>query len=137
MGLGMVRIAQGGWRDRRGAAAMEFALVAPLLTMMIVGIVQYSVLFFTYNSMLNAARSGARSVSIGARTTATVIADMKSGLPGWVPADSVTATAVETTVSGATRVTTTVTIPAANGTMLGLLPMPTNLQARAVMVKEV
>lgn len=46
--------------DRRGASAVEFALAAPLLFMVMIGIVQIGLLFSAYAGMANAVNEGAR-----------------------------------------------------------------------------
>ena len=52
-------------RDRRGAAAVEFALVMlPLLTLML-GTIQYGWYFFTSQSASSAARETARRIVVG------------------------------------------------------------------------
>ena len=47
--------------DRRGVAAVEFAFVAPLFVVMVVGLVQLSSLLDTYNQFAMAAREGGRA----------------------------------------------------------------------------
>ena len=48
----------------RGAALVEFALVAPLLLVVIAGIVDFGFLFQRYEVLTNAAREGARLGSL-------------------------------------------------------------------------
>ncbi|MDO9556350.1 MAG: TadE/TadG family type IV pilus assembly protein [Coriobacteriia bacterium] len=43
-----------------GAAAVEFALVAMILVMLLVGIIQFGYLFYQWNEITHAAREGAR-----------------------------------------------------------------------------
>jgi Flp pilus assembly protein TadG len=49
----------------RGAAAVELALVLPLLLLMVGGIVDFGRFFYTQNIVVNAAREGARSRALG------------------------------------------------------------------------
>lgn len=56
-------------RDR-GAAAVEFALVVPLLLGLIFGIVEFAMLFSQSSALANAARSGARIGSVNLVTRA-------------------------------------------------------------------
>ncbi|MGV8970884.1 MAG: TadE family protein [Rhodoglobus sp.] len=56
-------------RDRNkegetGAAAVEFALVLPVLVLLIMGLVEFSLLFNAQISVMNAAREGARVMAI-------------------------------------------------------------------------
>ncbi|WP_373922144.1 TadE/TadG family type IV pilus assembly protein, partial [Duganella sp. Leaf61] len=58
-----VRVAR---RNRqRGAAVVELAVVAPILTIMGLGTVQYSQLFFAKNQLDHAAMLAARAGSVG------------------------------------------------------------------------
>lgn len=47
-------------RDERGAAIIEFALVAPLLLALVWGIIETGRAFYTVNSLASAVRDGAR-----------------------------------------------------------------------------
>jgi len=56
------------WSDRlrrsdRGAAAVEFALIVPVLTMLTLGILDAGLLFFKWTAIGQGARAGARAVS--------------------------------------------------------------------------
>ncbi len=46
--------------DRRGAAAVEFAFVAPVLFLLTLGMIELGMILFEYHRMGEAARSGAR-----------------------------------------------------------------------------
>ncbi len=52
-------------REDRGAAAVEFALILPVLILLIFGIVQYGIYFWARSSAVAAAREGARRASVG------------------------------------------------------------------------
>lgn len=74
------------WRDR-GAAAVEFALVVPLLVMILFGIVEFGNAFFIQGSVASAARVGVRNYSINysqpnAKDTAAGIAKSATPVPG-------------------------------------------------------
>jgi Flp pilus assembly protein TadG len=51
-------------RDERGAAMVEFAIVAPLLFVLVFGIIDYGRYFYWYARVTNAAREGARAGSV-------------------------------------------------------------------------
>ena len=53
-------------RDQRGSPAVEFAMIAPVLILLILGVVQFGFVFYTYNEMMNGAREGARRLAVGA-----------------------------------------------------------------------
>lgn len=46
------------------AAMVEFAIIAPLLFMLVFGIIDYGRFFFDYNRLTNAAREGARAAAV-------------------------------------------------------------------------
>jgi len=51
------------WRDERGAAAVEFALVAPAAIMLLAGIVSLSIMLLSVGSMHYAVEAAARCAS--------------------------------------------------------------------------
>lgn len=59
-----VRRAHGARREN-GAAAVEFALVLPILAALLLGMIQISWYFLVANSTSSAAREGARRVVVG------------------------------------------------------------------------
>jgi Flp pilus assembly protein TadG len=52
------------WRDEQGAELIEFALVLPLLLLVMCGIFDYGFLFQRYEVLTNAAREGARLAAL-------------------------------------------------------------------------
>lgn len=72
-------------RDRvhrdRGAAAVEFAIVAPLLLLILLGLVDLGRLFFVEVSLAGASREGARAAAVG-RPSAQVNAVVQASSPG-------------------------------------------------------
>ena len=79
------------WRSRlakgnRGAELIEFALVLPLLLLLVLGIVDFGFLFPRLEVVTNAAREGARIAILPGYTTADVQARVNSYLQeGGVP----------------------------------------------------
>lgn len=59
-------------RDERGSPAVEFAMIAPVLILLILGTVQFGFAFFTYNEMMNGAREGARRLAVGASEASAI-----------------------------------------------------------------
>jgi Flp pilus assembly protein TadG len=53
------------WRDQQGASAVEFALIAPLLFTLLLGIIQYGSLFLVQGRMTDTARDTARRLAVG------------------------------------------------------------------------
>jgi hypothetical protein len=54
-----------GLRGQEGQAAIEFALVLPVLLLLIVGILKFGVLYNHYITLTDSVRVGARSLSLG------------------------------------------------------------------------
>lgn len=52
-------------REQRGAAAVEFALIAPLLFMLIFGITEFGLAWSQREVFIQAAREGARFAAVG------------------------------------------------------------------------
>jgi Flp pilus assembly protein TadG len=66
-------------RDQRGVGALEFALIAPALLAMLVGITQLGALYFARADLRNAVAAGARLAQIFPRpTSAAVITETKA-----------------------------------------------------------
>ena len=66
----------------RGAAAVEFALVAPVLILLLLGIVEFSKVYNTQSTLSAAAREGARVMALSNDRTAatTAVRDAATGL---------------------------------------------------------
>ena len=65
-------------RRSRGQALVEFALVLPLLLLFIFGVIDAGRLIFTYNTVANAARNGARVAIVNQSTAGTNTCDTTS-----------------------------------------------------------
>jgi len=48
------------WRREDGAALVEFALILPLLVLLIFGVIEFGLLFYNQQVITNASREGAR-----------------------------------------------------------------------------
>lgn len=90
-----------GSRDR-GAAAIEFAIILPLLLLVIAGIVDYGRAFYTEIALTNAAREGARAASVSTMSLSQVQARTAAAAPGL----TVTTTAALCPGTGNASVTT-------------------------------
>ena len=73
-------------RRERGAAAVEMAIVLPLLLFIIAGMIDLGRLFYVQTMVTNAAREGARMASLGYDTSAGGAADLRvfAASPGLV-----------------------------------------------------
>lgn len=53
------------WRDRRGQALVEMALVLPILIILFMGVIEFGRIFHSYLIITNASREGARVAIVG------------------------------------------------------------------------
>ncbi len=63
---------RGGRSRRRGAAIVEFAVVLPLLLLLLFGIIEFGWLFMVRQTLVNAAREGCRVAVLRTSTDADV-----------------------------------------------------------------
>ncbi len=96
-------------RDERGQTLAEFALVLPLLGMLLFGIVQFGIAFNHYLTLTDAVRAGARKAVVSRHlsdrvgVTKAAVKNSASGLPltddrievtsSWAPGSDVTVSA--------------------------------------------
>jgi len=71
-------------RGQDGASAVEFALVLPVLALLLFGIIQFGLVFLQTQGLEGAAREGGRVASVGADVTAisSAVRRALSGLEG-------------------------------------------------------
>jgi Flp pilus assembly protein TadG len=65
-----VVIGRRGWGSERGAAAVEFALIAPLLCLLVFAIISYAYMFSFRQALTQAAAEGARA-AVGGSVSST------------------------------------------------------------------
>jgi Flp pilus assembly protein TadG len=65
-------------KPEQGAAAVEFALILPVFSLMLFGTIQYSMYFWSAQSAADAAREGARRGAVG--QTCSDLTSMTTGL---------------------------------------------------------
>jgi Flp pilus assembly protein TadG len=75
--MGMLK----GRRSQSGSAALEFGLVAPVIFLLIFGIIQYGYLFWALQTSAATAREAARSLIVGTEEDCTLAhaVDMAAG----------------------------------------------------------
>jgi Flp pilus assembly protein TadG len=128
-------------RDRqRGAAAVEFALVLPLLLTLVLGSIDWGWFFFIDQLVTNAAREGARAGSVLPPRPTSTASQAEDAAEQAASAYLTRATlapkgvaASFTTVDGTDAIQVTITYPV--GSLTGFLSalMPANAAATAVM----
>lgn len=126
--------------SRRGAAMVEFALVAPLFLCLIVGIVEVGRAVVVQQLLTNASREGARIAGYDSTTqTSTVTSAVNAYLADvGITGATTTASPSLATVADGQPVSVSVSVPFTN---VSLLPTPillgsTTLQATSVMCRE-
>jgi Flp pilus assembly protein TadG len=73
-----------GFRSERGQTAVEFALVAPLLIVLLLGIIQVGIAFHRYVEVTDAARAAARR-AIVARVAGVTPSDIRAAAVAAAP----------------------------------------------------
>ena len=76
-------------KSERGATLVEFALVAPLLFLLLFGVIEFSRLIAAYTGVWTAAREGARYA------TTTDLSTIDPSVPRYADCDGIKATAIE------------------------------------------
>ncbi len=71
------------WRDRDGAAAVEFAFIVPILLLLFSGIVQFGSIMFLENHMTSVARETSRRVAVGELAEADAESSAQQALVNW------------------------------------------------------
>ena len=93
----------GLFRDQRGAGAVEFAIIAPVLFAMLIGMAQLGILYFANAGLKNAVGEGARYATLFPRPTdAQIIARINAKKYGLTASRITGPTIVSGTSNGAT-----------------------------------
>ena len=80
-----MRSARNRTRDQRGAAAVELAIVLPILILLVFGIIQFSISFNRLQGLHAAAREGARVAALPQSTQGDIRARVTTALSGVLP----------------------------------------------------
>ena len=127
-------------RNRRAAAAVEFAIVAPVFFLLVFGMIEYGRMVMVQQVITNASREGCRAAVLDGATTSGVTSTVNSYLTcGSISGATVTVSPdPPTNAQYGDPVTVTVSIPF---TQVSWLPSPmylggTTLTAATVMRRE-
>lgn len=130
-------------RNRRGAAAVEFAIVAPIFFLMVFGMIEFGRVVMVQQIITNASREGARLAVLDSQTPTA--GQVTTGVTSYlanagISGATVTINPAEPTTAGyGAPVTVTVEVPFSR---VSWLPSPmfvagaTNLRASTVMRRE-
>jgi Flp pilus assembly protein TadG len=78
------------FRNQKGQTMTEFALVLPLLAMLLFGVIQFGIVFNNYITLTDAVRSGARKGAVGRHLSnpqAAVVTQVRAAATSLKPAD--------------------------------------------------
>ncbi len=121
---------------KRGIASLEFALILPLMLLLMFGLMEWGWVMHRSGQVLNAARDGAR---VGARPEAGS-AEVQATVDARLAAAGITnyTTTVSAGVNFGDQVSVVVTVPYADVNLIGfpLVPVPDNLVHDVRMSKE-
>lgn len=94
--------------SERGAAAVEFAILLPLLLMLVLGIIEFGRAYNTQLTLTNAARDGVRVMAINNSPTAaaTAVQNAATSVSTTIPASAITVS--PTVCSTGAQVTVTI-----------------------------
>ncbi len=87
-------------REERGAAVVEFAIVLPLLVLLVFGIVEFAIAYNRQQGLHAAAREGARVAALPQTTTSDVVSRVHSALQGVLSPSDINNVTVTVTPSG-------------------------------------
>jgi Flp pilus assembly protein TadG len=97
--------------QRRGAAAVEFAVVAPVFILLVLGMLEYGRMIMVQQVITNASREGARRAVLDGATVESVTAAMTSYLNGGtVSGATLTITPDPATATAGTGITVKVSV---------------------------
>jgi Flp pilus assembly protein TadG len=100
-------------RDERGAAAVEFALVLPILVVLAFGIIDFGRLLYTYNNLTSAVREGARFAAVQTEANVDDVALVQGRVSDYIASfggDSVATSQIEVTLDASPPATRFITV---------------------------
>lgn len=107
---------------RRGAVAVEGAIILPILVLLVVGVMEYGILLFTFMTLQSATREVTRAASVNFTAPADVPANLRARLPSWSRSTAEITVTQSAAGSPLTNViTVTATIPSSAATPIHLL----------------
>lgn len=104
----------GGDPKRKGAAVVEFALVAPVFILFVLGIVEFGRGMMVQQAMINATREGAREAALPEATKSSVkdvVTDFLEIMQIEVEANQITVTPDPATAFSNEQITVSVQVP--------------------------
>lgn len=105
-----------------GGSAVEFALLFPVLILLLFGTIQFSTVFYTYNSLQSAARDVSRQIAINYLSVSEAQSEVASRVPSWASEGiSVTVTQTNPSDPSVNEITVAVSLSASDATPVPIL----------------
>jgi Flp pilus assembly protein TadG len=125
------------WRDRDGAAAVEFAFILPILLLLFSGIVQFGSVMFLENHMTNVARETSRRIAVGELAQADAASSAQQALVNWGVTYDVSVATIDVG-SGNQDITVAISLPMHEAALMDVLGVfqSGNLTAAVTMRQE-
>jgi len=124
-------------KDDGGAIAAEFALVFPVLILVVFAIIQLGSILFLHNNMINTARETVRRMAVAELNETEAEQFATNILTTWGGAFNVDATEPDPANPADRDVTVQITIPLTDAALIQFPPLPGgNLTATATMRRE-
>lgn len=125
---------------RRGTATVEFAVIAPVFFLLVLGIIEIGRMTMVQEILINAAREGARMAIVPGKTDAQVT----TTIDNYLAASSISghsrsvSPSLATSPASGTAITVSVSVPCTSVSWLGNTTWfgGNNLSAFVVMIKE-
>lgn len=122
-----------------GASAVEFALIVPVFITMVMGCIEFSLIFFTYNAAGHAAWDVTRQLALNEITSSQASATALAELPVWVRSNTTVTSSSSSTDPNTNRFTVVVSFPASAATPTNVLSWAygtINIRASSTMQQE-
>ena len=118
-------------------AAVEFALVLPVLILVLAGVIQFGSMFFVQNNMTDVARDSARRLAVGELTAAETQQYAQNALVDWGITYTVVVTEPNPIDPDDKDITVTISAPMRQASLVNLLDLPdTQVLSAAVTARQ-
>ncbi len=126
------------YTNKKGSAVIEFAFAVPILLAFILGILEFSSVFYHRHRMLNAAERSAREVATQTLTAAEAITEAQSILSGWGATYTVTIQEPDPGNINDRDVQVEISVPSGDLTITSFFNavLPTTIEVETVMRQE-
>lgn len=109
------------FKNCAGVAAIEFALIAPIIIVLFSGIIQFGFILFIQNHMADVARDAARRFAVGATTQEETVQFAQATLLNWGVTYTVTVTTPDPSDPDDNDVIVNISLPRSSAAILDML----------------